>query len=94
MEYKLKELSSVQVIIRGTKQDDKYVFAVVSNDALKIIKEKKVQNALQYMQMYPYIMIEGEYINIHEQVVLNILNFKGQELLLNRVLRASIESPA
>ena len=37
---------------------------------------------------------EGEYINIHEQVVLNILNFKGQELLLNRVLRASIESPA
>ena len=41
MEYKLKELSSVQVIIRGTKQDDKYVFAVVSNDALKIIKEKK-----------------------------------------------------
>jgi hypothetical protein len=94
MEYKLKELSSVQVIIRGTKQDDKYVFAVVSNDALKIIREKKVQNALQYMQMYPYIMIEGEYINIHEQVVLNILNFKGQELLLNRVLRASIESPA
>ena len=94
MEYKLKELSSVQVIIRGTKQDDKYVFAVVSNDALKIFKEKKVQNALQYMQMYPYIMIEGEYINIHEQVVLNILNFKGQELLLNRVLRASIESPA
>lgn len=94
MEYKLKELSSVQVIIRGTKQDDKYVFAVVSNDALKIIREKKVQNALQYMQMYPYIMIEGEYINIHEQVILNILNFKGQELLLNRVLRASIESPA
>ena len=94
MEYKLKELSSVQVIIRGTKQDDKYVFAVVSNDALKIIREKKVQNALQYMQMYPYIMIEGEYINIHEQVVLNILNFKGQELLLNRVLRASIETPA
>ena len=46
------------------------------------------------MQMYPYIMIEGEYINIHRQVVLNILNFKGQELLLNRVLRASIESPA
>lgn len=93
MEYKLKELSSVQVIIRGTQQNDKYVFAVVSNDALKVIREKKVQSALQYMETHPYIMIEGEYVNIHEQVILNILNFKGQELLLNRVLRESISSP-
>ena len=31
---------------------------------------------------------------IHEQVIFNILNFKGQEMILNKVLRESIESSA
>ena len=94
MEHELKGLSSVQVIIRGTRQNDKYIFSVVSNDALKIIKERTVQNALKYMEMSPYIMLESEYVNIHEQVIFNILNFKCQEMILNKVLRESIESSA
>lgn len=41
LDCKLKELLGVQVIIRGTQADDKYNFAVISTDALRISERKE-----------------------------------------------------
>ncbi len=93
LDCKLKELSGVQVIIRGTQADDKYNFAVISTDALRIFREKRVQSALEYFGRHPYVKIGAEYINIHESVIMNVIKYKSQTALLDKILKTTFDNP-
>lgn len=89
---KLDELNNIQVIIRGTQEPDKYEFAVISRDALLILKQDNVIKALERLGEHPYIKDGNDYLNVHEQVVMNVLKFRSQKFLLNKVLRLSIDN--
>ncbi len=90
---KLKELSGIQVVIRGMQADDRYDFTVISADVLRIFREKRVQSALEYFKEHPYIKAGTDYMNIHEAVIMNVTEYKSQTLLLNKVLKAAFENP-
>ena len=89
---KVKELNNVQVILRGTRAEDNYMFSIIGRDALQILKQEKVQKALKYLEQHPYVKLSNEFVNVHESVVMNILQYHKQYSLLNQILKESLEN--
>lgn len=86
MDCKVEQLNNIQIILKGTDEKDKYIFSVISNEALQTFNDEKVRKALEYLGEYPYTRIGADYLNIYENVVMNILKHRSQELLLKKVL--------
>lgn len=91
LDKKIKELSNIQIILRGTKAEDKYKFSIMNRDALEIFKLEKVRSNLEKLSKHPIVKIKNDYINVYESVVLNILQYQTQYPLLNRLLKQAIE---
>ena len=72
MDCKVEQLNNIQVILKGTDEKDKYIFSVISNEALQTFNDEKVRKALEYLGKYPYTRIGADYLNIYENVVMNI----------------------
>lgn len=89
---KVQELSNVQIILRGTNADDKYLFSIINKEILFILRDKKIREYLDYLSKHPIVKISDDYLNVYESVILNILQYHQQYFLLNRLLKASIES--
>ena len=89
---KVKELNNVQVILRGTRAEDNYMFSIIGRDAIQILKQEKVQKALKYLEQHPYVKLSNEFVNVHESVVMNILQYHKQYSLLNQILKESLEN--
>lgn len=66
--------------------------SVISNEALQTFNDEKVRKALEYLGEYPYTRIGADYLNIYENVVMNILKHRSQELLLKKVLKNNLDS--
>lgn len=92
MDCKVEQLNNIQVILKGTDEKDKYIFSVISNEALQTFNDEKVRKALEYLGKYPYTRIGVDYLNIYENVVMNILKHRSQELLLKKVLKNNLDS--
>lgn len=93
MADKEKELENIQVILRGTRAEDSYMFSIISRDALQIVKQEQVQKGLKYLEKHPYIKCSSEFVNVHENVVMNILQYHEQYALLRRILKESLDNP-
>ena len=89
---KVLEMSNIQVILRGINEKDKYLFSIIRKDTLMILKQKKVQASLQWLGKHPFVKMNGEFVNVHEQVVMNIFQYRNQYQLLNRLLKAALEN--
>lgn len=89
---KVKELSNIQIILRGTRAEDNYMFSIIGRDAIQILKQEKVQKALKYLEQHPYVKLSNEFVNVHESVVMNILQYHKQYSLLNQILKESLEN--
>lgn len=91
LDKKIKELSNIQIVLRGTNADDRYLFSVIHKDVLYILKDEKIREYLGYLAKHPIVKIDQEYLNVYETVVLNVLQYHHQYALLNRLLKASIQ---
>lgn len=89
---KVKELNNVQVVLRGTRAEDNYMFSIIGRDAIQILKQEKVQKSLKYLEQHPYVKLSNELVNVHERVVMNILQYHKQYILLNQILKESLEN--
>lgn len=89
---KTRELGNIQIILRGTKAEDRYLFSIIHKDVLKILNDNKIRYFLNRLGKHPITKIGSEYINVYETVVLNILQYKKQYIILNRLLKVSIEN--
>lgn len=92
LKEKTKEISNIQVILRGKKPEDKYILSIIHKEALEILKQKKVLECLEWLGKHPYVKFKNEFVNIHEEVVMNILQYRNQYLLLNRLLKEAIQN--
>lgn len=92
LDEKRKVLENIQVIVRGVQAEDRYVFDNISKEVLTIFRDKTVARGLEYLGKHPYVMMSGDFVNVHEAVVMNILNYRNQYLLLNRLMKAAIEN--
>lgn len=89
---KTGELFNIQIILRGVRAEDKYMFSIIQMDTLKILKNNAVQKGLAWLGKYPYIKIGNDFLNVHEAVVLNILQYRNQYALLNKLMRALLDT--
>ena len=92
LKEKTKEISNIQVILRGIRAEDRYLLGIVHKSMLDIISMPGTSNALQLLGKYPYIKIKNEFVNIHEIVVINLLQYRNQYQLLDKVLKAAVET--
>lgn len=91
LKEKLQEFSNVQVILRETKDEDKYILSIINKRMLKTIGKPSVAMVLQRFADSSKVKVGNEIPNLYESVIKNLLQQRNQYQLLNRVLRECIE---
>lgn len=91
-ELKIAELKNIPVILRGTNADDRYIFNVLHKDVLKVLKDKEIMDDLEKLSKHPKVRIQNDFLNVYEAAVKNLINYNNQFRLINRLLKASIET--
>lgn len=94
MNEKRQELSNIQVILRGTGDKDRYKLSIINKDILNILKREDVEKALKNLGQYPFTKIRNDFVNVHEQAVMNLLGHQNQYILLDSLLREAIAGNA
>lgn len=89
---KTKELTNMQVILRGINENDHYLFQVIHKEILAILKDDKIKKYMGKISEHPIVKIKNDYLNIYDKVVWNILQYRQQYFLVNLLLRESIEN--
>lgn len=92
LDKKVEEVSNVQIILRGTNANDKYLFSVIHKGTLHILKNGKIRKYMKSLEGHPLVKIDEKYINVYEEAVLNIVQYHQQYALVNRLIKASIET--
>lgn len=93
LKEKSKELGNIQVITRGRDESDRYTFDVISKDALSILNDESVQKELNKLSEHPSIKTgKDNWWNVHEEVLLNILRYRSQYGIINKILKLSIDN--
>lgn len=82
LSIKTKELNSFQVI---TRNDKHYSSNIIGKDALQVIQTRK--SDLKFISSFSIKTSNDEYINMFEECLDNILNFRNQWLLIFKVLK-------
>lgn len=92
MQEKTRELSNIQIIARGRDESDRYVFDVVGRDVLLLLNDQGIQSDLEKLSQHPYVKLGGEYWNVHEEVMLNILRYHKQYRIVNKLLKLTMDT--
>lgn len=82
LSIKIKELNSFQVI---TRNDKHYSSNIIGKDALQVIQDRK--SDLKFISGFIVKNSNDEYINMFEECLDNILNFRNQWFLIFKVLK-------
>lgn len=91
---KVKELTNIQVILKGANAEDKYLFSVIGPQVLDVLNQNYVKEHLQQLGEHPIVKLGSEFVNVYEIAVMNIMQYRNQYVLLNRLLKGSIENDA
>ena len=100
LEKKTKELRNIQIIIRGKDADDRYIFGILGKDVLELLSDSHsdgksgVRADLKRLSEHPYMKLGKEFYNIYEAVVMNIIKYRNQYGLLDRILKLSMDQKA
>lgn len=92
MQEQTKRLNNIQVITRGIQADDSYFLNILSEEILQIVGKKEVKTALLQLGEHPFVKIENEFLNVYEEVVMNLLQHRKQYPILIRLMRGSLET--
>ncbi len=92
LQEKSRELGNIQVIARGTGEKDRYTFNVIAKDILTLLNDENIKLDLDRLSQNPYIKIGKDYWNVHEDTILNMLKYRNQYGIINKLLKAAIES--
>ena len=80
---KRQDLSNIRVILRGTGDKDRYKLSIINKDILNILKREDVEKALKNLGQYPFTKSRNDFVNVHEQAVMNLLGNQNQNNLLD-----------
>ena len=78
------------MILRGTGDKDRYKLSIINKDILNILKREDVEKALKNLGQYPFTKIRNDFVNVHEQAVMNLLDHQNQYILLDSLLTKEI----
>lgn len=89
LEGKEKISESVQVITR-LAQENKYRFNVIDRGRVKVLRDAK--KSLEFLSRQSAIKYSsGDYTSVYQECILNILNYRNQYNLLNRLILESMK---
>ncbi len=94
LQEKTRELNNIQVILRGMRPEDAYQLQVIQKPALLAFQEKSVKAGLDWLGKHPFVKTGNDYLNVHEQAVMNIIQFRKQYGLLRRLMKELVENNA
>ena len=89
---KIRELNNIPVILRGTNEKDRYTFNILHKDILNILKDKKIMEYLEKLSEHPNVKIKNDFLNVYESSIENLISYNNQYRLINRLIKASIET--
>lgn len=89
---KVKELTNVQVILKGKEEKDQYIFSILHKDILTILKDNTIQKYLSRLATCRSVKEGSSSLSLYEMAVMNILKYQNQYTLINRMLKLSIEN--
>lgn len=92
LQEKSRELGNIQVVARGTGENDRYTFDVIAKDILTLLNDKMIRQDLDNLGKYPYVKSGKDYWNVHETVILNILRYRSQYGMINQLLKMAMEN--
>lgn len=92
LENKGKELHDLSVIVRGTSERKYYQLQIISKDVLSVISYIKRKKEYEKLKESPNMKLKDAYINLYEQVIENILCYRNQYSLLNRLIKENIDT--
>lgn len=92
LQEKSRQLGNIQIITRGKDESDRYTFDIISKDVLEILNDKYIQKNLRKISEHPHIKNGSDFINVHEDVVMNILKYRNQYAIINKILKLAIET--
>lgn len=92
LQEKSRELGNIQVVARGTGENDRYTFDVIAKAILTLLNDKMIRQDLDHLGRHPYVKSGKEYWNVHETVILNILRYRSQYRMINRLLKMAMEN--
>lgn len=88
---KAGEIGNIQVITRGKAESDRYTFDIINKDVLNVLNDDGIQKDLVKLSEHPYIKFQNDFMNIHENVVMNILRYRSQYTMINKILKLAID---
>ncbi len=56
------------------------------------MKDKEIMDDLEKSSKHPKVRIQNDFLNVYEATVKNLINYNNQFRLINRLLKASIET--
>lgn len=86
-----KKLENIQVIIRGTADTDRYFMNVIGKDVVELLKNDKISGVLKSLAEHPYVKVKKDYWNVHEEAVLNMLQYRSQYGAINKLMKLSLD---
>lgn len=89
---KIRELNNIPVILRGINEKDGYTFNILHKDILNILKDKKIMEYLEKLSKHPNVKIKNDFLNVYESSIENLISYNNQYRLINRLIKASIET--
>lgn len=92
LEERSRELGNIQVIARGKRESDRYLFDVISKDVLELLNDEKIHKNLRKLSEHPFIKNRNDFMNLHENVVMNILQYRNQYALINMLLKLAMDN--
>ncbi len=92
LQEKSRELGNIQVVARGTGENDRYIFDVIAKDILTLLNDEMIRQDLDNLGKYPYVKSGKDYWNVHETVILNILRYRSQYGMINQLMKMAMEN--
>lgn len=89
---KSRELGNIQVIARGTGDKDRYTFNIIAKDVLILLNDKNIKRDLDRLSQNPYIKAGKDFWNVHEDAIMNMLKYRSQYGIINKLLKMTIEN--
>lgn len=80
------------MILRGTNAEDTYIFNILYKDILNVLKDDKIMGYLEKLSEHPNVKIKNDFLNVYESSIENLINYNNQYRLINRLIKASIET--
>ena len=92
LEAKEGSIHNIQIILKSLDAQEHYLFQVINREILLILQDSQVRKKLEKLAEHPFCQLNGESFNVYERAVLNILQYRSQYSLENRLLKQSLKS--